>query len=102
MHGFEMKRLAVQLRGGDLAVALKFPGEDGGKGVVVPLRLPHGRLMFLTKMSAARFVALERINAHELGEFEEIGHATGAFERLIEIVSFAGNAHRSPKFVAQL
>src|SRR6266404_5302818 len=58
--------------------------------------------MFLTKMSAARFVALERIDTHELGEFEEIGHATGAFERLIEILSFAGNAHRSPKFVAQL
>src|SRR3982075_2444161 len=102
MNRFEMERLAMQFRCGDLAVALKFPGEDGGKVVVGAERLAIGRLMFLTKMSAARFVALERINAHELGEFEEIGHATGAFERLIEIVSFAGNAHRSPKFVAQL
>jgi hypothetical protein len=30
-----MERFAVQFRHGDLAVALKFPGEDGGKLVVV-------------------------------------------------------------------
>ena len=39
-----------------------------------------GRLMFLAKMRAGRFVALQRVNAHQLGELEKIRDAPGAFQ----------------------
>ena len=81
-----MQWLAMQYRACDLAVALIFPGEDGGELVVVADRFAIRGLMFLAKMSTTRFVAFERVDAHELGEFEKIGHTPGALERLIEIL----------------
>ena len=80
MDRFEMERLAMQLWLCDFAVALKFPGENVGKIFVVAKRFAFRGLMLFSKMCAARFVARKRIGAHQLGEFEEIGDATGAFE----------------------
>jgi hypothetical protein len=37
-------------------------------------------LMFLAEMRSGRFVALQRVNTHQLGEFEEIRDAAGAFQ----------------------
>src|ERR1043166_10032860 len=58
--------------------------------------------MFLSKMGAARFVAGERVDAHQLGELEEIGDSAGALERLIERFAFAEDSHVPPEFFAQL
>src|SRR6202035_832157 len=44
----------------------------------------------------------ERVEAHQLGEFQKIGHATRAFERLIEIFAIARHANFAPEPFAQL
>jgi hypothetical protein len=78
MHRFEMQLFAVQFRG--LTVALKFPRKHRGMVLVVAECFAIGRLMFLAKMCSGRFVALQRVNAHQLGEFEKICDAPGAFQ----------------------
>src|ERR1044071_3341355 len=58
--------------------------------------------MFLAEMAAARFVAGEGIDAHQLAELEEIGDASGAFQRLVERFTVAEDAHVAPEFFSQL
>src|SRR3954466_14526471 len=58
--------------------------------------------MFLAKMGAARFVAGEGVDAHELGEFEKISDAACAFEGLIECFALAWDAHVLPELFPQL
>ena len=98
MHGFEVQRLAMQFRRRDLPIALKFPRENSGEVFVVAHCFALRRLMFFAEMSAAGFVPRERVGAHQLGELQEIGHTSGAFERLIKFFAAAGNfADVSPK-----
>ena len=52
---------------------------------VVAQSFSVGRLMLFPKMPAARFVAIQRVDAHQLGQFKEIRHAAGLFERLIDL-----------------
>src|SRR5215211_1646227 len=78
MHGFELQLFAMQFR--RLTVALKFPRKHSCMVLVVPERLTIGRLMLFAEMRAGGFVTLQRINAHQFGEFEEIRDAPGAFE----------------------
>ena len=80
MNRFENKRLAMELRRGHRSVALEFPCEDIGEILIVAKRFAIGRLVLLAAMSAAGFVAGERVDSHELGELEEIGDASGALE----------------------
>ena len=47
---------------------------------VVPQRLAVGGLMLLAEMRTGRFVTLQRVNAHQFGEFEEIRDAPGALQ----------------------
>ena len=101
MNGFEMEWLAVQFRRGDLPVALKLPGEDRGVFVIVAQRFAFGSLMFFTKMRAARFIASQRVDAHQLCEFEKIGDTSGALERLIKIFAFTRNANFAPEFLSE-
>src|ERR1051326_4972524 len=102
MNGVEMERLAMKFGRCDLSVALKFPREYVRELIVVAQRFAFGRLMFFTKMCATRFITCERIDAHQLGEFEKIGDASGALQRLIEIFALAGNTDFAPEFFAQL
>src|SRR2546421_11699629 len=102
MNGVEVKRLAMQLWRRDLSIALKFPREHRREVVIVAQRFAFGRLVFLAEMCAARFVARERVKAHQLGEFEKIGNATGALERLIKVFTITGHANLVPEFFAQL
>src|SRR5215211_3043940 len=78
MHRLELQLFAMQFR--RLTVALKFPRKHSCMVLVIPERFAIGRLMFLAKMGAGRFVTLQRVNAHQLGEFEEIRDAPGAFQ----------------------
>ena len=52
-------------------------------------------------MAAAGFVALQGIDAHQLGQFEEVGHAAGLFQALVQILRTAGNVHVPPVLFAQ-
>src|ERR1700749_2313085 len=84
-----------------LAVALKLPRKYRRMAFVVSERFAIGCLMLLAEMCAGRFVALQRVNAHQLGEFEEIRDAPGALPGLVLIFFISGNAHIVPEFVAQ-
>lgn len=78
MHRFEMQLFAMQFR--RLTVTLKFPREHSCMALVVSECFAIGRLMFLAEMRAGRFVALERVSAHQFGELEKIRDAPGALQ----------------------
>jgi hypothetical protein len=78
MNRFEMQLFAMQFR--KLSVSLKFPSKHSCMALVVPERFAIGRLMLLAEMRAGRFVTLQRVNAHQFGELEEICDAPGAFQ----------------------
>ena len=78
MHRFEVQLFAMQFR--RLTIALKFPREHSCMVLVVSERFAIGRLMLLAEMRAGRFVTLQRVNAHQFGEFEEIRDSPSAFQ----------------------
>jgi hypothetical protein len=78
MNRFEMQLFAMQFR--RLSVTLKFPRKHSCMALVVSERFAIGRLMLLAEMCSGRFVAFQRVNAHQLGEFEEIRDAPGALQ----------------------
>ena len=78
MHRFKMQLFAMQFR--RLTVTLKFPREHRCMAFVVSECFAIGRLMFLAEVCSGRFVTLQRVNAHQLGEFEEIRDAPGALQ----------------------
>ena len=80
MHRLEGERLTIQPGFG--VVALKFPRKHAGEILVVTQRLAIRRLVFLTKMSAARFVAREFFETDQLSDVQLICDASGAVERL--------------------
>src|SRR5260370_34034260 len=100
MDRFEIERLAVELWRCDLSVAVKFPRKDVGEVLVIAQRFAFGRLMFFAKMRAARFIARERVQTHELGEFEKICDTTGPLQRLVEIFAIARHSDFAPKSFA--
>ena len=69
---------------------------------------PSGRLVLDAEVAAAGLVALEGVEAHELAELEEVGHAAGVLERLVELlrrrrgrVTFFQNSSRRPGIFAE-
>ena len=78
MNRFEMQLFAMQFR--RLSVSLKFPSKHSCMALVVSERFAIRRLMLLAEMRAGRFVTLQRVNAHQLGEFEEIRDAPGTLQ----------------------
>src|SRR5688500_2474625 len=86
----ELERLLVELR--RLARAGELPGGDVAEVLVVAERLAFGGLVLLAEVAAARLFAMERVDAHQLGELEEIRYAAGFLERLVELLT--GARHR--------
>jgi len=99
MHGLEMQWFAMKFR--VLTIPLKLPRDHDGVVLVVAERLALGRLMFLPKMRSGGLVALQRIDSHQLGEFEEIGDSPRAFQRLVIIFFVSRHANVVPKLCAQ-
>src|ERR1017187_221021 len=99
MHVVEMQRLFVQL--GRLALAPILPGRHARILIVVAEGLAIGRLIFLAEVAAAGFVALQRVEAYELGQFEEVADAAGFFERLVQLFARAQHLHVAPELLAQ-
>src|SRR5439155_10175483 len=100
MHVLERQQLLVQFR--RLAFPRVFPGRDKGEVLVVAQSLAVRRLVLLAEVGAAGFVAAERIGAHQLGQFEEIGHTPRLFKRLVDLFSSAVDLDVPPIFGAQL
>ena len=70
--------------------------------LVVAQSLAVRRLVFDAEVAAAGLVALESIHAHELAEVDEIRHAPGFLQRLVEFVVVTQNTHVFPEFLADL
>ena len=78
-----------------------FPCGDVGVRVIVAQRFAVRSLKFLAEMAAAGFVALQRVQAHQLAELQKIRHTAGIFERLIEFFAAAEHVDVLPEFLAQ-
>ena len=79
------------------------PDGDVREPRVVALRLAVGRLVLVAEVAAARFVARERVAAHQLAELEEVGDAPGPLERLVELARRRpGTIDVAPELLAQL
>ena len=69
--------------------------------LVVAQALALGVDVLLAEVAAAGLVALQRVEAEQLGELEEVGHAAGALERLVERAAVAGDVDVLPELLAQ-
>src|SRR5208283_1239831 len=99
VHGFVDERFLVQLR--RLAFALVLPGRRIGVLFVVAQALALRVDVLLAEVTAAGLVAIQGVEAEQLGEFEEVGHPAGALQRLVERVALAGDVDVLPEFGAQ-
>src|SRR5712691_872966 len=96
---FVRQRLRVQAR--LIAHSGELPRRDIAELLVIAQRLAVGRLMFHPKVAAARFLAMQRIDAHQFGQLEEIGDASCFFQGLIHLFAAAENTHVAPVQLAQ-
>jgi hypothetical protein len=48
--------------------------------------------VLLAEVAAAGLLAVERVAAHQLAELEEVGHAAGLLERLVQLGAAAEHA----------
>ena len=82
------------MEGGLAALARPLPGADVGEPVVVAQGLALVGLALLAEVAAAGFLAVERIEAHERGELEEIGDAPRALELARDAASAVPDVER--------
>src|ERR687890_1979012 len=73
---------AVQDRGSALWRPL--PGGDVGEVLVVAQRLALGGLALRAEVPAAALGAVQGVDAHQLGQLDEVGHPAGVLEVLVE------------------
>src|SRR2546426_9846845 len=99
MHGGELERLPVEHR--RAPDARELPGGDVAEARVVTLRLTLGRLELLPEVAAARFLAMQSVVAHQLGELEEVRDAARVLECLVEILARAADVDVAPELLAQ-
>ena len=72
-----------------------------GESGVIAERLAVRRLVLDTEITAARFLTGERVETHQLAELQEVGHAAGALQLLVQLVHAAGNGHVYPERFAK-
>jgi hypothetical protein len=60
------------------------------------------RLTLLAEVAAARLPAMQRVDADQLGQLQEVGHASRLFQRLIHGVAPIHDHHVSPKLLPKL
>ncbi len=89
MNVVEFQRLLAQHR--CVAGSAILPCGDVGVMLIVTLGFAIGCLILLAEVTAAGLVAVEGVDAHELGELKEVGHAAGLFQALIQVFAAAPN-----------
>src|SRR6476659_477336 len=77
------------------------PGGDVGELVVVTQRLAVLGLGLGAEVAAAGLAAVQRVDAHQLSELEEVGDAAGLLEALVERVGRAEHLDVAPELVTQ-
>src|ERR1700739_142277 len=86
---------------GRISGAAIIPGGNVGVMLVVTLGFAFGGLILLTEMTAARFVAVEGVNAHQLGKLEEVCYAASLFQALVQVISAVGDVDVLPVLLLQ-
>ncbi len=99
MNVGKLQRLFGQIPG--FARARVAPRSHITEVVVVALRLAVRRLVLLAKVPAARFVALQGVDAQQLAQFEKIRDAPCPLEALIQIVARACDIQVLPELLAE-
>src|SRR5271157_1118158 len=87
----ELQRFLHQV--GAIAVATVPPGGHVAVELVVAQGLTLVRLIFLAEVSATGFIALTRVDAHQLGQLKIVRDARCLFKTLVEVVAAAGHLH---------
>ncbi len=98
MDVVEGELLFVQHRGS--ADAGEFPRGDVAEVLVVASGFALFGLILLPEVAAAALVAVQGVDAHQLAEFEEVGHAAGLLEGLVELLVLAQHPDRLPELLA--
>src|SRR5262249_16412050 len=80
--------------------AVPLPRPDVHEVFVVTQRLAVFGLVFLAEMTAAAFVALQRVQTHQLGKLQVVGNSSGLLERLVPGLVFAQHTHVLPELLA--
>ena len=78
------------------------PGGDVGEELVVTQRLAILGLILDPEMSAARLLPVERVQAHELPQLQEVRHPAGLLQRLIQLRVAAGHVYVAPELRPEL
>src|SRR5262245_14334668 len=99
LERFEDERLFMPDRLDPLAAI--FPNGRVRELGVVAFRLAFGGLVFRAEMTAAGFVAGERVLAERLGEFHEVRHAAGALDDLVRLARRTRHIDVAPVFAAK-
>src|SRR5688572_7835730 len=99
VHDFERQFFLVP--DGWRVVAGVLPRGDVREIGVVALRIVLGGLVFLAEVAAAGLVALQRVLGEQLAELQEVGHAPGVFQLLIEGFARAEDADIRPELFTQ-
>ena len=81
--------------------ARELPRRDVEELVVVTQRLAVLGLGLGAEVAAAGLAPVQGVDAHELAQLEEVGHAARALEGLVEVLVDAGDLDVRPELVAQ-
>src|SRR2546430_13564647 len=96
----ERERLLVER--GWLSLPGPFPGAGVAEVRVVASGLALRGLAFDAEVAAAGLTPVERIEAHQLRELEEVRDAAGLLERLVQLLTGPEHAHVPVELLAQL
>src|SRR3712207_5296676 len=87
---------------GGSALRRPLPRGDVGEVLVVAQRLPLGGLALGPEVAAAALGPVQGVDAHELGELDEVGHPAGVLQRRVDRVRVAGDLEVGPELLADL
>ena len=93
--------LANTTRQYESLLAHRFPGTHVAEVLVIALCFAFFGLAFLTEVATARFFTMEGIQGEDFGEFEEVSHAAGTFEVLVEGTFGTEHVDVLPEFFAE-
>jgi hypothetical protein len=75
------------------------PSRCVGEVLVVALSLAVGSLTLYAEMTSARLGAVQGVDTHELGNFQEVGNTIGFLKDLVQLFTAADYAKVVPELI---